>query len=223
MKVASKNRSLFRKLLLDDLDKDEIIEELIMETSQPKRRCYIRRNHLVGHERLFLDYFAPTPIYTPAIFRRRFWMKHSLFLRIQFKGEVHNSYFVQNRNSANKLDLSSLQKITTALRMLAYGVSGDFIDEYVRIGETIALESLKKFVTAVIDVFSKKYLRKPNNEDIARLLAHDEHRGFLMLGSIDCMHWKGKNCQIAWKVQYCGHIREPTIILEVVASYDLWI
>ena len=66
------NRSLFRKLLLDDLDKDEIIEELIMETSQPKHHCYIRRNHLVGHERFFLDYFAPTLIYTPAIFRRRF-------------------------------------------------------------------------------------------------------------------------------------------------------
>ena len=182
------NRSLFCKLLLDDSDKDEIIEELVMETSQPKCRCYIRRNHLVGHERLFLDYFALTPIYTHALFRRRFWMKHSLFLRIQFKVEAHNSYFVQKRNSANKLDLSSLQKITAALRMLAYGVSSDLMDEYVRIGETTALESLKKFVTEVIDVFSEEYLRKPNNEDIARLLAHGEHRDFPMLGSIDCMH-----------------------------------
>ena len=125
-------------------------------------------------------------------------MKRSLFLRIQFKGEVHNSYFVQNRNSANKLDLSSLQKITTALRMLAYGVSSDLMDEYVRIGETTALESLKKFVTAVIDVFFEEYLRKPNNEDIARLLAHGECRGFPgMLGSTDCMHWKWKNCPTA--------------------------
>ena len=41
-----------------------------------------------------------------------------------------------------------------------------------RIGETNALESLKKFVTAVIDVFFEEYLRKPNNEDIARLLAY---------------------------------------------------
>nr|XP_023920673.1 uncharacterized protein LOC112032148 [Quercus suber] len=105
-------------------------------------------------------------------------MKRSLFLRIQSKVEAHNSYFVQKRNSANKLGLSSLQKITAALRMLAYGVSGDLIDEYVRIGETTALESLKKFVTAVIDVFSEEYLRKPNNEDIARLLAHGERRGF---------------------------------------------
>ena len=44
-----------------------------------------------------------------------------------------------------------------------------------QIGETTALESLKKFVTAVIDVFSEEYLRKPNNEDIARLLVHGKH------------------------------------------------
>ena len=195
-----------------------------METSQHKRRHYIRRNHLTSHERLFLDYFAPMPIYPPALFRRRFRMKHSLFLHIQSKVKAHDSYFVQKRNSANNLGLSSLQKITAALRMLAYGVSGDLIDEYVRIGETIALESLKKFVTAVIDVFSEEYLRKPNNEDIARLLAHGECRGFsCMLGSIDCMHWKWKNCSSTWKCQYCGHIHEPTIILEAVASYDLWI
>ena len=108
--------------------------------------------------------------------------------------------------------------------MLAYGVSGDFIDEYVRIGETTALESLKIFFTAVIDVFSEEYLRKPNNEDIARLLAHGKCRGFPgMLGSIDCIHWKWKNFPFAWKDQYCSHICEPTIILEAVASYDLWI
>ena len=83
---------------------------------------------------------------------------------------------------------------------------------------------LKKFVTAVIDVFSEEYLRKPNNEDIARLLAHGKSRGFPgMLGSIDCIHWKWKNCPSAWKCQYCGHTREPTIILGVIASYDLWI
>ena len=73
--------------------------------------------------------------------------------------------------------------------MLAYGVSDDLIDEYVWIGETTELESLKKFVIAVIDVFSEEYLRKPNDEDIARLLAHDKRRGFPgMLGSIDCMY-----------------------------------
>ena len=73
--------------------------------------------------------------------------------------------------------------------MLVYGISGDFMDEYVRIGETIAMESLKKFVTAAIDISFEKYLRKPNNEDIGRLLAYGERHEFLgMLGSIDYMH-----------------------------------
>jgi hypothetical protein len=56
------------------------------------------------------------------------------------------------------------------------------------------------------------------------LLAIGERRGFLgMLGSIDCMHWKWKNCPNAWRCMYFGHIREPTIILEAMASNDLWI
>ena len=108
--------------------------------------------------------------------------------------------------------------------MLAFGVMGDFMDVYVQIGETTALQSLEKFVTAMVDIFFEEYLRKPNNEDIARLLTHGKRHGFLgMLGSIDCMHWKWKNCPCIWKGKYCGHIREPTIILEAVASYDLWI
>ena len=56
------------------------------------------------------------------------------------------------------------------------------------------------------------------------MLALGESRGFLgLLGCIDCMHWKWKNCPSGWKGQYTGHNREPTIILEAVALYDLWI
>ena len=58
----------------------------------------------------------------------------------------------------------------------------------------------------------------------SRLLQTGEQRGFPgMLGSIDCMHWKWKNCSTAWQGMYTGHCHEPTIILEVVASQDLWI
>ncbi|KAK9993908.1 hypothetical protein SO802_023611 [Lithocarpus litseifolius] len=67
-------------------------------------------------------------------------MSQSLFLRIQSKVETYEPYFIQKRDTVQRLDLSSLQKITTALRMLAYGVAADFMDEYVRIGESTAIE-----------------------------------------------------------------------------------
>ncbi|GAA0167180.1 hypothetical protein LIER_22170 [Lithospermum erythrorhizon] len=41
----------------------------------------------------------------------------------------------------------------------------------------------------------EEYLRRPNDNDITRLLAKAEQRGVPgMLGSIDCMHWEWKNC-----------------------------
>ncbi|CAN1267940.1 hypothetical protein LINPERPRIM_LOCUS12970 [Linum perenne] len=45
-----------------------------------------------------------------------------------------------------------------------------------------------------------------------------------MLGSIDCMHWPWKNCPVDWKGQFTrGDQGVPTIMLEAVASQDLWI
>jgi hypothetical protein len=184
----------------------------------------IKRDYLQGQERLFRDYFALDPVFPPHLFRKRFRMSRPLFFRLQSALEAHDLYFIQKRNAVGMLGLSSLQKMTAALRMLAYGVAADSTNEYVRIGESIAIESLKKFVKAVVNIFSKEYLRSPNSNDIARLLAVNEKRGFPgILGSIDCMHWKWKNCPTAWKGQYTSHSREPTLILEAIASYDRWI
>jgi hypothetical protein len=111
-----------------------------------------------------------------------------------------------------------------AIMMLAYGVTTDLMDEYLRIGERTAMNSFVHFIKALVLIFSVQYLRSPNPNDIARLLAVGESRGFpRMLGSIDCMHWKWKNCPNAWKGMHSSHIYKPTIILEVVASNDLWI
>ncbi|XP_056864195.1 uncharacterized protein LOC130511296 [Raphanus sativus] len=44
-----------------------------------------------------------------------------------------------------------------------------------------------------------------------------------MIGSIDCMHWEWKNCPTAWKGMYSRGHDKPTIVLEAVASQDLWI
>ncbi|XP_020262397.1 uncharacterized protein LOC109838357 [Asparagus officinalis] len=108
--------------------------------------------------------------------------------------------------------------------MLAYGLPADAMDEYVKIGESTAIESMIKFYRVMVEIFAERYLRTPNANDIARLLYIRKKRGFPgMFGSLDCMHWKWKNCPTAWSGQYAGRGGSPTIILEAVADYDLWI
>jgi len=99
------------------------------------------------------------------------------------------------------------------------------VDEYLKIGESTAMECMKNFAAGVIQVFGEEYLQKPTQADVDRLLAVAEARDFPgMLRSIDCMHWVWKNCPTASKGTFAkGLYRVPTIILEVVASYDLWI
>jgi len=109
--------------------------------------------------------------------------------------------------------------------MLAYGSPVDALDEYLKIGKSIALQCLDKFARGVIEVFGGEYLRRPTREDVERILQVNESRGFPgMLGSIDCMHWRWENCPLAWRGQFTrGDYGVPTIILEAVASHDLHI
>ncbi|KAF5481362.1 hypothetical protein F2P56_002019 [Juglans regia] len=146
-------RTFFLKLLTylsseDELDvvlNDEADGQSSRHSANRQRRKFIRRDHIQGHESLFRDYFAKNPVYPSNLFRMRFRMSRPLFLRILNEVESYEPYFIQRRDNAGILCLSSMQKITVALRMLAYGVTGDFMDEHIRLGESTAMESLKKF------------------------------------------------------------------------------
>jgi hypothetical protein len=95
---------------------------------------------------------------------------------------------------------------------------------YVPSGESTALEILKQFCAAIVAIYGNTYLQNPNEGDITHILAVSEMQGFPgMLGSLDCMHWTWKNCPVAEHVQYSGKEEKPTIILEAVATHNLWI
>ena len=114
-------------------------------------------------------------------------MSRSLFLCIVNALEDHDNYFRQRNDTTGRLGLSSLQKATSVFQMLAYGLPADATDEYIG----TAIESMKIFSRAIVEIFSDEYLRSSIPTDVSRLLKIGEERGFPgMLGSLDCMHWK---------------------------------
>ncbi|XP_028065514.1 uncharacterized protein LOC114268531 [Camellia sinensis] len=162
----------------DEESDDEYIITLLAAYEQNTSHKYIRRDRRQGHDRLFADYFAANPVYSATIFRRRFRMRRPLYLRILNAIEAHNSYFIQKQDAAHVVGLSALQNMTSAMRILSYGVAADAVNDYIHIGESTAIQSLQQFCYSVIEIFGVEYLRSPTPTDIARLLAIGEVRGF---------------------------------------------
>jgi hypothetical protein len=108
--------------------------------------------------------------------------------------------------------------------MLADGISADSKDEYCQLAETTVLKSMREFCQTISSLYESEYLRRPTEEDVVRIEALNAERGFPgMLGSVDCMHWAWKNCPKAWAGQFTGKEGRSTVVLEAVATRDLWI
>nr|GEU84690.1 hypothetical protein [Tanacetum cinerariifolium] len=104
--------------------------------------------------------------------------------------------------------------------------TADAFDEYLQMSEHTARDALFFFNMCIIELYMPKYLKKPTSEDVVNIQQkHNNVHGFPgMLESIDCMHWEWKNCPVSWQGQYgSGDKKYPTIMLEAVASQDLWI
>ncbi|CAL5441083.1 unnamed protein product [Camellia sinensis] len=187
-------------------------------------RRYINRERVKGDEQIYRNYFADNPVYPEEYFRRRFQMRRSLFVSILHDIQQVNEYFIQTRDVTGAPGLSGVQKMTAALRILQYGVPANAVDEYIRIGESTAIAALNFFTRSIVATYEAVYLRSPNEADVARLLQEGEQLEFPgMLGSLDCMHWRWDKCPSAQAGAYTGHYHKPTVVLEAVASYDLWI
>lgn len=190
-------------------------------------RTTITRDRAGAHERLVAAFFSANPMYDDRRFRKTFRMARPLYNRIVNAVTNHSAYFQGNPDCSGREGISSLIKCTAAIRQLAYGVSASFLDEYMQISERTSRESLDNFCEVVMQIFGPEYLRKPTVTDVEKLYRHHEAKhGFPgMLGSLDCTDWEWFGCPYAYKAQYVrrDHGPNPFILLEAVASQDLWI
>ncbi|XP_073362827.1 uncharacterized protein [Aegilops tauschii subsp. strangulata] len=146
------------------------------------------------------------------------------FDRLYHSVPSYDDYFVLKKHSVEPIGFSGCRKCAAALQMLSYGMAADSWDEYLWMSESSCGDAVVRFAIAVVEVFGPQYLREPTMADTKRLLATSEARRWIgLLGSLHCMHWKWKNYPKSLQGQYQAHVKKPTIIVEAVASLDLWI
>lgn len=120
--------------------------------SQPGKAANLDRRFRETEERIQRQYFSEGSTYSEKLFRRRFRMKKRLFMRI-FEGVCReDSYFQTKPDGIGKTGIAGLVKVVAAVKMLAYGVPADMLDDALEMSETSINMSLERFCAAVIKV-----------------------------------------------------------------------
>ena len=116
-------------------------------------------------------------------------MRRELFLHLVDSIYACDLWFVQKCDALGQIGLSTLQKCTAAIRMLAYGLPADACNEYVCIGETTTLVAMRHWVNAIRACFGDRYLRQPTLANLKKQVEINTSHGFPdMFSSLDCMH-----------------------------------
>jgi hypothetical protein len=130
-------------------------------------------------------------VYTPSYFHRIYLVRMTLFLSIMHKLSETSPYFSEMYHTTGRVGLTTLQKCTVALHQLAYGMTANTIDEYLKIGKSTVQECLKYYCLDIVECFRVEFLCRPTVTDTQRLLTKiEDSRFFGILGSIYCMHWQ---------------------------------
>lgn len=82
--------------------------------------------------------------------------------------------FCTQKDTTGLVNVNKHQKCSAVLRLIAYGISVDALDEYLKIGKSTVLEFLKQFERDAIKCYTHEFLLHPNGEETITLFQEAE-------------------------------------------------
>ena len=137
------------RIMEESLEEDRRREEEAAAPPQRRPPTYIHRNREEAAARLERDYFSPNPVWGDIYFRRRFRMSRTLFLHIANTLAGREEYFRKRIDAVGRLNHTTLQKCTAAIRQPATGQTANSFDEYLHVGESTGRLCLLNFCKGV--------------------------------------------------------------------------
>ena len=129
--------------------------------SRPGRQSYKDRLALFHDELLYNDYFSPTPVFDAATFWEVYRMRRCLSSRLHDVVRSFDNYFEQKTNCAGAIELSSLQKIITAMHMLSLGTPVKAQEEYCWMASNTTREAMLRWCREILSFLNKSIYVNP--------------------------------------------------------------
>ena len=216
----------------------EVIKQELITGGRRRRR---QTKHAEFHRDILKQYFGkPAEIDENGVvhkrrttadfqlkdFHNRFRMSPDLFQTIydDIRDPMDGSSDFQGTTDAcGRSGPSALQKIVSVMRLLAYGCGTDSVAEYTGVKAECARDSLYSFCKFICRWYGPEFLGRWGEEELMKEMEVNAKRGFPgMMGSIDCTHWRWKNCPIAWQGMYQDRNHNRSIVAEAIAGHDMY-
>jgi len=173
------------------------------------------------------DYLGPVPIFDDKQFKRIFCVSKAVYETIRAAVRTYPFFSTNETDCCGQPTIGLDVKILMALEVNAYGVAANAFRDYYQMGESTAHKCCDSFNEAITQCteLTSIFLRKMTKADARRVaqLHFSKHGIHGMLGCLDCMHIIWKNCPVALQGAFCGKEGMPTLVLEAMADFHLWI
>ncbi|KAL3787001.1 hypothetical protein ACHAWO_008114, partial [Cyclotella atomus] len=191
------------------------------------KRQMVKYNRVRALKAVREDYLDTRPIFNDRQFECVFRIKRYLVDDLLGKLVNHSSFWTSTVDACGQKSIDPYVKVLAAQKMICYGVSVSAFHDYFQMGEStgrLCVSMLCRHIVECDDI-SAYYLRFPTKQDARNITnLHKRQHGIDgMMGSLDVtkVHWA--NCPTAWHGQFKGKEGIPTISLEAVVDYNLWI
>lgn len=91
--------------------------------------------------------------YEEDVFHTCYKMHPHMFYQMMYNVAHHDPYFIQTRDNLGRINLSTEQELTCAMRMFTYCTTTDWFNETFDIAESTIIEILEHFTRAIRNVY----------------------------------------------------------------------
>jgi hypothetical protein len=189
-------------------------------------RLYIHNDHDRARSNVYDDYFSPTYKFQDYQFERNFRITKAMAEIILLECGNSSRFFTNTTDALGKRSICPKVKLLMALKLLGFGSAAPVCIEYFQMGLSTARLCMLTMIKCIAesDALNGKFLRQMTRSDAKTVstMHHEQHGIEGMIGSIDCMHMRWKNCPVAWHGQFQGKEKKATIVLEAMCECNLW-